>query len=354
VRSTLLVLAGLAFTLAGAAGTILFISSSGGHLEELVTIDRAKELEAGTARFVFMSEWLSWGILFLLTAFLVSRTGQRRPKLALALLIGGSACMLFNLFWTGGRAENLLAILPLMFVVKKLGSRLFRPFAAAVVAGVAGLIVYETVARTTVLLDTGMDLIGRSGMSTSQFVANQFASVFDWQMGRYPTISLAFDMVNRSGHAFGSTLIQGLAMTANAPATLLHGSMKVPEPAAMTALVGQYIYGDPTITGIVPGTLAELYYNFGALGVAVGFFVIGWIARVCISVSRSSPDIGTRLLAFYVLTLLCVWTIPMTATLGVYLLATRGLPILLFCAVEQTVSHAARPLPETATSPALP
>lgn len=262
--------------------------------------------------------------------------------------------MLLNLLWTGNRAENLLAVLPLLFAVRKLRPQLFRPFTGMVAASVAGVIVFETVARTTLLLSTGMDLLVGTGTSASQFVANQFAGVFDWQMGRYPTIGLAFDMVNRYGHAFGSTLLQGLAMTVNAPATLLHGSIKVPEPEAMTALVGQYIYGDPTVNGAVPGTLAELYFNFGALGVAGGFFVIGRIAKACISVAHSSPEMGSRLFAFYVLTLLCVWTIPMTATLGVYLLATRGLPILVFCAIEQTLIHAAKPVPVAAAHPALP
>ncbi|MEI9968730.1 MAG: hypothetical protein WDM87_08945 [Terracidiphilus sp.] len=28
---------------------------------------------------------------------------------------------------------------------------------------------------------------------------------------------------------------------------------------------GQYIYDDSTINGVVPGTLSELYFNFGAL-----------------------------------------------------------------------------------------
>ena len=40
--------------------------------------------------------------------------------------------------------------------------------------------------------------------------------------------------------------------------------------------------------------------------------------------AHSAVDMGTLLLSFYVITLLCLWTIPMTATLGVYLLATRG------------------------------
>lgn len=354
VRSTLLILAGVLFTLVGIAGTTLLFSSSGNALQDATTIDPGRQLAAGTARFAFMSTWLSWGIIFLLTAFLASRSSKTHPRMTLAVLIGGSACIFLNLFWTGSRAENLLAILPLIFVVKKIGPRHFRYFASIIAVGVLGIIVFETIARTTTLLNSGIDFVAQGGITTSQFVENQLAAVFDWQMGRYPTISLAFDMVGRFGHASGSTLWQGLAMTINAPATLLHIPLKVPEPTAMTALVGQYIYEDPTVNGVVPGTLAELYFNFGVLGVIGGFFVIGRIARYCIAATHSAANMGTLLLSFYILTMLCVWTIPQTATIGFYLLATRGLPILLFCGAEQTLIRSAMPSPQPTLRAALP
>lgn len=353
VRSILLILAGATFTLIGVAGTYLLFSNSGEMVQDVATIDRTRQLAEGSARYVFMSTWLSWGIIFLLTAFMVSQFGKNHPRITLAALVGGSACMFLNLFWTGSRAENLLAVLPLFFVVNKIARRHFRPFALVITVGIVGIVVFETIARTATMLNGGLDLLMQGGTTPSQFVANQLAAVFDWQMGRYPTISLAFDMVNRYGHALGSTLLQGLAMTINAPATLLHIPLKVPEPEAMTALVGQYIYQDQSINGVVPGTLAEFYFNFGTLGILCGFFVIGKIAKVCISMAHSAVDMGTLLLSFYVITLLCLWTIPMTATIGVYLLATRGLPILIFCAIEQTVSRSANLTPQ-ATVQALP
>ncbi len=252
VRSALLVLAGAVFTLVGVAGTYQLFLSSGELVEDVATIDRARQLSEGTARYVFMSTWLSWGIIFLLTAFMVSRFSRNHPRISLAALVGGSACMFLNLFWTGSRAENLLAVLPLLFVVNKIAPRHFRPFALVIAVGIVGIIVFETVARTTTM-PNGLNYLVQGGATPSQFVTNQLAAVFDWQMGRYPTISLAFDMVTQYGHAFGSTLLQGLAMTVNAPATLLHIPLKVPEPEAMTALVGQYIYQDPSINGVVPG-----------------------------------------------------------------------------------------------------
>jgi len=353
VRSALLILAGAIFTLIGVAGTYMLFSNSGELVQDVATIDRTRQLSEGTARYVFMSTWLSWGIIFLLTAFMVSRFSKNHPRVTLTALVGGSACMFLNLFWTGSRAEILLAVLPLFFVVNKIARRHFRPFAWIITVGIVGIVIFETIARTATMLNGGLNLLMQGGTTPSQFVANQLAAVFDWQMGRYPTISLAFDMVNRYGHALGSTLLQGLAMTVNAPATLLHIPLKVPEPAAMTALVGQYIYQDPSINGVVPGTLAEFYFNFGTLGVLCGFFVIGRIARVCIAMAHSAVNMGTLLLSFYVITLLCLWTIPMTATIGVYLLATRGLPILIFCAIEQTVSRSANLAPQAATD-ALP
>ena len=353
VRSRLLLLAGIVFTLVGLVGSYRLFSASGELVEDVATIDRARQLSEGSARYVFMSTWLSWGIIFLLTAFMVSRFSKSHAKLTLAALVGGSACMFLNLFWTGSRAENLLAVLPLFFVVNKIARRQFRPFALVTVAGIAGIIVFETVARTATMVNGGLDLLAQGQISPGQFLANQLAAVLDWQMGRYPTISLAFDMVNQYGHAFGSTLLQGLAMTVNAPATLLHIPLKVPEPVAMTALVGQYIYQDPSINGVVPGTLAELYFNFGTLGVLGGFFVIGRLARYCISIAHTAVDIGTSLLSFYIITLLCLWAIPMTATIGVYLLATRGLPILIFVAIEQILSSSANLTPQASVQ-ALP
>jgi hypothetical protein len=348
VRSRLLLLAGLVFTLVGIAGTYLLFSRSGESFEDIATIDNTRQLAEGTARYAFMSTWLSWGIIFLLTAFLVSRANRNYPRVVLGALVGGSACIFLNLFWTGSRAENLLAILPLIFLVKKIAPQYFRPYATIVAIGVMEIIVFETFARTTTFMNSGLDYLAQSGMSSSQFLASQLAAVLDWQMGRYPTISLVFDMVNRYGHALGSTLLQGLMVTVNAPATLLHIPLKVPEPQAMSAIVGQYIYEDPSINGVVPGTLAELYFNFGVIGVIGGFFAIGRGAKYCISIEHSAGDIGALLFSFYVLAVLCISTIPMTATAFLYHLVTNGFPILVFCAVERTLIHSLNTLPQGA------
>lgn len=348
VRSRLLVLAGFVFTLIGIAGTALLFSRSGESLGDIATVDSSRQLAEGTARFAFMSTWLSWGIIFLLTAFLVSRAGKNHPRITFAALVGGSTCILLNLFWTGSRAESLLAVLPLIFVVKKIAPLHFRRFASVVVVGVIGIIVFETIARTATMLNSGLNYFAQGEINTSQFVTNQLAAVFDWQMGRYPTISLAFDMVHRYGHSLGSTLLQGLTMTINAPATLLHIPLKVPEPVPISALAGEYIYDDPSINGVVPGTLAELYFNFGVLGVFGGFFLIGRVAKYCISATHSAKDSGTLLLSFYILAMLCVSTIPMTTTIILYEMATVGLPVLAFCAIEQIVIHSATPPPLSA------
>ena len=162
VRSALLVLAGAVFTLVGVAGTYQLFLSSGELVEDVATIDRARQLSEGTARYVFMSTWLSWGIIFLLTAFMVSRFSRNHPRISLAALVGGSACMFLNLFWTGSRAENLLAVLPLLFVVNKIAPRHFRPFALVITVGIVGIIVFETVARTATMPNGGLNFSFRA------------------------------------------------------------------------------------------------------------------------------------------------------------------------------------------------
>ena len=144
-------------------------------------------------------------------------------------------------------------------------------------------------------------------------------------------------MTKHFGYAFRSTLFQGIAMTLNVPATLLHLDVKIPEPQAITSIAGEYIFSDPTINGVVPGTVAELYFNFGVLGVLGGLFVIGRTARFCIRVMHWPATLSTLLLGFYSLLLICIWTIPMTATLTLYFLVTRGFPILVLFAVERAL-----------------
>ena len=94
--------------------------------------------------------------------------------------------MFLNLFWTGSRAENLLAVLPLIFVVKKIAPRYFRPFASVIAIGVMAIMVFETIARTTTLMNSGFDYLAQSGMSTSQFLANQLAAILRLADGKIP------------------------------------------------------------------------------------------------------------------------------------------------------------------------
>ncbi len=186
VRSRLLVLAGVVFTLIGIAGTYLLFSSSGELVENVATIDRTRQISEGMARYVFMSTWLSWGIIFLLTAFLVSRTGRTHPRVTLAVLVGGSACMFLNLFWTGSRAEILLAVLPLFFVVNKIAPGHFRPFASIIAVGIMGIILFETVARTTTMMNSGLDFFAQGGITTKPIRRQSIGRHFRLANGKIP------------------------------------------------------------------------------------------------------------------------------------------------------------------------
>lgn len=348
VHPRLLVVAGACFTLIGIMCTFLFFRGQGGSIADMTTVDRGRDIAVGTARYAFMSAWLSWGVTFLLSAFLASCAIDKRPKLTIAALLAGSGCILFNMLWTGGRAENLLAIAPLIFMVRRCARPIFRPFAFTMALLIVALIAFETLARMSGFVGAGLDYLDAAGVSRGEFVSNQVAAILDWQMGRYATIGLILDMSRHFGFAMGSTLLQGIAITVNAPATLLHLGLKIPEPQAITSVAGEYLFSDPDINGVVPGTVAELYFNFGVVGVLGGFYIIGRIARMCIRILAVAGDLGTILLGFYSLLLICIWTIPMTATLTLYFLVTRGLPILALYAIERALCVRAKQDPKDA------
>jgi len=310
---------GAMFTIVGIYGTYMLARESASLVSYLTTVERNRYLGNGMARYGFTSAWLFWGITFGLTAFLGSRFGKTHGTTSLFLVIAGAFCILFNMYWTGGRAEDILIALPLLMVVRKLNRRLLWPATAVIVAGVILVIVLQTTARTK---------FARGGFNS------QVVDVFDWQMGRYSSLGLIFDMVDEDGFALGSTLLNGPAMTFNAPATLMEIPFKIPEPLPITALVGRYLYSNTDRNGVVPGTMAELYYNFGAIGVILGFYAIGKLARYCIGLSEDCNSISVYLLAIYAIVLICTWMIPMTATLALYFLATRGLPVLLLCVID--------------------
>jgi len=51
-------------------------------------------------------------------------------------------------------------------------------------------------------------------------------------------------------------------------------------PISLGSEVGQVMFGLPHTSGVPPGLVAELYMNFGLVGVLVGMVLFGWVLKV--------------------------------------------------------------------------
>ena len=166
--------------------------------------------------------------------------------------------------------------------------------------------------------------------------ASPVADVFDWHAGRFSMVGLSLEMAGYYGHDWGLTMLAPLLQTLNAPFYLLRLEEPFPVPYAITNLTGMYLLGDPGRTGIVPGSICELLYSFGIVGVPVGYYLIGRMVAFTSKHAESGATVGGTMVAFYVIILVCTGIIPGTMTTWVYILMIYGFPCILLWALELT------------------
>jgi hypothetical protein len=77
-----------------------------------------------------------------------------------------------------------------------------------------------------------------------------------------------------------------------------------------------------------------LYANLGVAGVAIGYFLLGFLIRTLVRVMHRTSSASSLGLSGYVVVLLCLTCIPGTATGWMYYLVTTGFPALLFWLIE--------------------
>ncbi len=302
---------GILFTITGIIGTLKLFTEYSSLTKGLLVVDRSREIGGGLARYVFMSQWISWGLIFLMVCFL--KTSLAKSKLAVMCFIVPFAVLIVgNIFWTGGRASAIIALIPGLFLLQRIRGK-YSNF-PVIFVGLLILVYFVTVtSRRSTLI---------SAASSDELLID----VLDWHIGRFSMIGLAVEMVNIHGFVWGSTLLAGLANAVNSPLVLLKIPQIVGTPQGITSIVGMHLVGNPEITGIVPGTICELYYNFGLFGVAGGYFLIGKLLQKCIKVTRDTQSIGVFTLTTYIIVLICTNFIPGTFTSWIYYLVTIGFP----------------------------
>jgi oligosaccharide repeat unit polymerase len=309
---SLLVL-GVLFTVFGIIGTLELFTGYPSLTQGLLVVDRSREIGGGLARYVFMSQWLSWGLIFLMVFFLKTDLGKSKLTV-ISFVVPFAVLIVINIFWTGGRASAIVALIPGLFLLQRIRAKYSTSAVIFVGFLILGYFVIVTLMRN----------VSSSALSSDELLID----VLDWHVGRFSMIGLGVEMVNRYGVAWGSTLFEGLADTINAPLILLKLPQIVETPQGITSVVGMYLVKNPQMTGIVPGTICELYYNFGLFGVVGGYFLIGTLLQKCIKVIQNTKSMGVFTLAVYLIVLICSSFIPGTFTSWVYYLATIGFPVI--------------------------
>ena len=309
---------GLTLIMLGFYSNIVLFGSLESTISHMQVIDRNTEIGGGIARYFFFTRWLSWGLFALLGNVLLENKSKHKILFFFILTVVFS---LVNTFWGGGRVDGILATLPSLILLYKYQKVLLRASFLILLFSLIPYIFFVTYLRSSQI---GTD--------------NLLLEVFDWQAGRFSMSGLAIAMVNEDGYAWGSTLFSEIIKLINAPFYLFSHNLLFKEIPGITNYCGRFLKGDIGLTGIVPGAICELYYNFGIIGVFTGFYFIG---RFTVLVSRfvgAAKTVGSVATSSYLLVLICTAIIPGTIFNWIYHFFTLGFPAIALVIFEKFYS----------------
>lgn len=297
------------------------------HITSTFELERVTSLTGGTARIGFLAQWTVWAISFLAVWLASTRIGRSQVGVAI-MCIGALCAITLALRWTGGRTAILIFVLPLLITLMPLMSRFRWVISASLIAGGWSYTAYLTERRT-------------ENYSVAGF--NPAASL-DWQFGRFSMMGFAQEFVRDHGLLTGETYLAALLTVPNGIMKLV-GWAPLPTPSSVTELSGQALLGSSSLTYIVPGLSAELYMNFGLIGIPIGYFILGRLVSAVDRKSAATQDGLQRLCWAYAGTILCFCTVPSQSGAIYGYAVFVGFPVLLALLVTH-FSQRLRRLPD--------
>jgi len=297
----------------GLLGTVRLFQYSGlpDLVSFLITMDRGRYVGDGFGRYVFLSQWVPWGVTFISIAILSGPWGLSRLKSSL-VLVGSLVIIVVNSYWSGGRATILFGIVPMLMCLTRLRK-----------SSGAGILPYFLAIVTAVMIAMTS---ARSEFSPQ--ISEDIVNIVDWHAGRFCMVGLGFALTANSGAGFGTTILGSFFSSINDLMTLAHLPFQLPHVQGMESIIGGYLINDPDNNSILPGSICELYYDFGVLGVVVGHFLIGRLARICSNAVHRGANVGSVLLGAYCLLSLSISTLSGNISSAFYYLLYIGLPLL--------------------------
>lgn len=281
-------------------------------------IDRVIAVAGGMARFNFVSHWLIWAIS-LGALWYIFRGRGKHGLPALVVLIAGILAIATSLEWTGGRSIIIVMALPLVLVV---WPRLNLSPLLAVPVGLTILLLYLnqlTVDRYASLRAAGSGVI----------------EWLDWEWGRFSMMGFGVQHAEQHGLLMGETYVGGLARFFDGILRLSgFPSLDLHLRSSMGVAAESILHSSSEIY-IVPGMSSELYMNFGFLGIAVGYFILGRLSGWVDDRFAGSVTVTTQLAWSYVGTLLVFRTVNADSASVLHYLFYSGAPLI----VAALLSH---------------
>jgi hypothetical protein len=271
--------------------------------------ERIVAIDGGMARYSYAAKWFAWAASFAAIWILSTKLGKNRLFASMTVAV----CVLSivgSMAWSGGRSIVLVMVFPIVLVLlPKLRGMTWILWPIGV-ASFANYIINVSLLR---------------GGSAD---THTFRSWLDWQWGRFSMMGWADEQVTDGGLRLGETF-------ASVAVSLIGGILRLAGFqldkfgwVSSTQLAGNSLRGDNT-TWIVPGLNAELYLNFGLIGVAVGLYALGRVVNWMDSKYAHAPTITLRLTYAYIGTVLVLRSIPSdSGSIPAYLLYI-GAPLLL-------------------------
>jgi len=241
-------------------------------------VTRVSTVSEGLARYVFLSSWFAPAVLLaaIWAANLPSRNESLRTPLVLLVAV---VLIAASVQWLGGRSTAFFLSIPLVLV---LAAKLRQVTGLAIASSAAIGLVFTFVALQQNDFRQSKSAFGVTGPS----------DWLDWELGRFSMLGFALQSTDRYGLLGGETFVESVLRPLAALSQFVGIRAFQSVGQSSTEVVISELFNSSTAIYVVPGLSAELFLNFGVVGIALGYFALG---RVCGWVDDRFTDSGSIL-----------------------------------------------------------
>jgi oligosaccharide repeat unit polymerase len=279
---------------------------------------RVIELRGGTARFGFMSHWVAW-VVTVSAIYVINKIQSRHSVLVLIILLCAVGAIGVSLAWAGGRSILLVMSFPIiMYAMPRLQSLRAPSIAGGALALLIYVIVISETRSSSFFSGRGVDL----------------GNWLDWEWGRYSIIGTSAEYVRSRGFLYGETFVSGL-LAVILPILSVVG-VDGPSTGMLTStnITSLMLFGNYNFIHVVPGFSAELFVNFGVVGVAAGYAVLGRASWWVDSRLHQASSAFQKIFLYYIGSLLVFRVMPTGFSSFLFYLLYSGGPLLLIVGVS--------------------